>query len=63
MERPEFLVKGENTMVVLTPIKPMTVEAYSDYPPLGRFVITDMRQVIAIGVIKSVVKRSRQTFP
>ncbi|KAG1288111.1 hypothetical protein G6F65_001061 [Rhizopus arrhizus] len=34
----------------------MCVEAYTDYPPLGRFAVRDMRQTVAVGVIKSVEK-------
>ncbi len=34
----------------------MCVEAFSDYGPLGRFAVRDMRQTIAVGVIKSVDK-------
>ena len=31
----------------------MCVEAYTDYPPLGRFAVRDMRQTVAVGVIKA----------
>ena len=34
----------------------MCVEAFSQYPPLGRFAVRDMRQTVAVGVIKSVEK-------
>lgn len=34
----------------------MCVEAFSEYPPLGRFAVRDMRQTVAVGVIKSVKK-------
>merc|ERR1712169_137571 len=39
--------------------KPMCVEAFTDYPPLGRFAVRDMRQTVAVGVIKSVVKSDK----
>jgi elongation factor 1-alpha len=32
------------------------VEVYSQYPPLGLFAVRDMRQTVAVGIIKSVVK-------
>jgi elongation factor 1-alpha len=32
----------------------MCVESFADYPPLGRFAVRDMRQTVAVGVIKSV---------
>ncbi|KAH6607006.1 translation elongation factor 1 alpha [Trichoderma cornu-damae] len=38
------------------PSKPMCVEVFTDYPPLGRFAVRDMRQTVAVGVIKAVDK-------
>jgi elongation factor 1-alpha len=35
----------------------MVVETFSAYPPLGRFAVRDMRQTVAVGVIKSVEKK------
>jgi elongation factor 1-alpha len=47
---------GDAAIVKMTPSKPMCVEAFSDYPPLGRFAVRDMKQTVAVGVIKSVEK-------
>jgi len=54
---PKFVKTGDACMVTLEPTKPMVVEAFSDYPPLGRFAVRDMRQTVAVGVIKSVIKK------
>ncbi|KAG0237853.1 Elongation factor 1-alpha 1, partial [Mortierella sp. GBA43] len=35
---------------------PLCVETFQEYPPLGRFAVRDMRQTVAVGVIKSVEK-------
>jgi len=43
-------------MVKLIPTKPMCVETFAEYPPLGRFAVRDMRQTVAVGVVKGVVK-------
>lgn len=43
-------------MVLMVPSKPMCVEAFSKYAPLGRFAVRDMRQTVAVGVIKEVEK-------
>jgi len=56
-ENPQFVKSGESAMVRLAPQKPMCVEAMSDYPPLGRFAVRDMRQTVAVGVIKEVNKK------
>ena len=47
---------GDAAIVKMEPSKPMCVEAFTNYPPLGRFAVRDMRQTVAVGVIKSVVK-------
>lgn len=47
---------GDAAIVKMVPSKPMCVESFTDYPPLGRFAVRDMRQTVAVGVIKSVVK-------
>jgi len=57
-ESPKFVKSGDAAMVVLVPSKPMCVESFQEYPPLGRFAVRDMRQTVAVGVIKSVNKSS-----
>ncbi|ETL93490.1 elongation factor 1-alpha 2, partial [Phytophthora nicotianae] len=54
---PKFVKSGDACMVILEPSKPMTVESFQEYPPLGRFAVRDMRQTVAVGVIKSVTKK------
>ncbi len=41
----------------MIPTKPMCVEPFTQYPPLGRFAVRDMRQTVAVGVIKAVEKK------
>jgi len=48
-------------MVKMIPSKPMCVEKFADYPPLGRFAVRDMRQTVAVGVIKEVDKKTAAT--
>jgi len=54
---PKSLKTGNAGMVTLVPQKPMCVEAYAEYPPLGRFAVRDMRQTVAVGIIKAVKKK------
>merc|ERR1711953_1232669 len=54
---PKKVKSGDAAIVEMAPSKPMSVEAFSDYPPLGRFAVRDMRQMVAVGVIKAVTKK------
>ncbi|CAF3545592.1 unnamed protein product, partial [Rotaria socialis] len=60
-EAPKFLKSGEAAMVRMIPSKPMCVEKFADFPPLGRFAVRDMRQTVAVGVIKDVEKKAIST--
>merc|ERR1739844_821756 len=55
-ESPVFVKSGDAAIVTMVPTRPMCVEAFSEYPPLGRFAVRDMRQTVAVGVIKAVEK-------
>jgi len=60
-KEPKNIKSGDAAMVKLIPSRPMCVESFSDYPPLGRFAVRDMRQTVAVGVIKEVVKKSKDS--
>jgi elongation factor 1-alpha len=54
---PKSIKSGDASLVRMIPQKPMCVEAFNQYPPLGRFAVRDMKQTVAVGVIKEVVKK------
>ena len=56
-EAPKFIKIGDCAMIKIKPTKPMTVETFTEYPPLGRFAVRDMKQTVAVGVIKEVTKK------
>jgi len=56
-KEPKFVKSGDACMVKMVPQKPMCVEVFTEYPPLGRFAVRDMRQTVAVGVVKGVVKK------
>ena len=56
---PKFVKSGDACIAKLVPSKPMCVESYNEYPPLGRFAVRDMRQTVAVGIIKSVDKTDK----
>lgn len=54
---PAFIKTGDACICKLVPMNPMCVETYAEYPPMGRFAVRDSRQVVAVGIIKSVEKK------
>ncbi|ELW69980.1 Elongation factor 1-alpha 1 [Tupaia chinensis] len=54
---PKCLKSGDAAIVDMVPGKPMCVESFSDYPPLGCSVVHDMRQTV-VGVIHAVDKKA-----
>jgi elongation factor 1-alpha len=56
-KEPKAIKTGDAAMVKMVPQKPMCVEVFTEYPPLGRFAVRDMRQTVAVGVIKGVSKK------
>lgn len=54
---PKAIKSGDAAIVKMIPQKPMCVEVFNDYPPLGRFAVRDMRQTVAVGIIKAVNKK------
>jgi len=55
-QNPKFVKTGDACIVDMVPTKPMCVESFTDFPPLGRFAVRDMRQTVAVGVIKAVTE-------
>merc|ERR1711937_1086692 len=53
---PKKVKSGDAAIVRMKPSKPVCVESFQQYPPLGRFAVRDMRQTVAVGVIKAVEK-------
>jgi len=56
-KEPKSVKKDDACIADLEPTKPMVGETYQDYAPLGRFAVRDMRQTVAVGVIKKVTKK------
>merc|ERR1719283_639938 len=54
---PKFVKSGDSCIVKMIPSKPMCVESFQKYSALGRFAVRDMKQTVAVGVIKDVTKK------
>jgi len=56
---PKVIKTGDAAMVTLVPQRPLCVETFKNYPPLGRFAVRDMRMTVAVGVIQQVTKKDK----
>ncbi|MCD6503969.1 translation elongation factor EF-1 subunit alpha [Candidatus Bathyarchaeota archaeon] len=56
-ENPAFLKTGDGAVVRFTPLRPIAIETYSEFPELGRFAIRDMGTTIAAGVVREITKK------
>jgi elongation factor 1-alpha len=56
---PKEIKNQEAAIVMMAPQKSMVVETFAEYPPLGRFAVRDMKQTVAVGVIKLVDKKTK----
>jgi len=59
-ENPEYILQGESAIVKMVPKRAMVCEAYTEFPPLGRFAVRDMNMTVAVGVIKETTKKEAQ---
>ena len=60
-EQPEFLQRDDGAVVLVVPSKPLVVETFTEYAALGRFAVRDMKQTVAVGVIRAVEKKVVET--
>jgi len=57
-KNPSFLKTGDAAIVKLEPIHPTVVEAYTEFPELGRFAIRDSGITVAAGVVKEITQKA-----
>ncbi|KAK1343821.1 hypothetical protein QTO34_014374 [Cnephaeus nilssonii] len=53
---PKVLKFGDAAIIDMVPSKPMCIECF--YLPLGHFAIDDMKQTVAVGIMKAVDKKA-----
>merc|ERR1711881_339161 len=58
-EFPKHIQSGDAAIVRMIPSKPMVIEAFNEFAPLGRFAVRDMKQTVAVGVVKETTKKEK----
>jgi elongation factor 1-alpha len=59
-EKPSFLKTGDAALVRMEPLRPISIETYSEFSELGRFAVRDMGTTIAAGIVKEITKKGLQ---
>ena len=57
-KEPKYLKSKEAAIIKIIPSNPISFEKFSDYPSLGRFIICETGNLVAIGIVKDIEKRS-----
>lgn len=57
-EKPDYLKTGDGALVKFKPLRPIVIEKYTDFPPLGRFAIRDMGSTVAAGVVREITEKA-----
>jgi elongation factor 1-alpha len=57
-EKPDFLKTGDGALVRFKPLRPIVIETYTNFPPLGRFAIRDMGTTVAAGVVREITEKA-----
>ncbi len=50
-QNPAYLRTGEAAVVKFVPLQPIAIEAFKDFPQLGRFALRDMGTTIGAGIV------------
>jgi len=56
-ENPSYLKTGDSALVRFEPLRPVSIEVYTEFPELGRFAVRDMGTTIAAGVVREITRK------
>jgi elongation factor 1-alpha len=53
-EKPKTIKTGDSAIVKITPLRPLVLETFKEFPELGRFALRDMGSTVAAGIVREV---------
>jgi elongation factor 1-alpha len=57
-EESEWIHKDDAAVIKVIPSTPLVCETFNEYPALGRFAVRNMKQTVAVGVIRAVERKA-----
>jgi elongation factor 1-alpha len=58
-EKPKTIKTGDSAIVKITPLRPLVLETFKDYPELGRFALRDMGSTVAAGIVREITQKGQ----
>ena len=58
-EKPKTIKTGDSAIVKITPLRPIVLETFKDYPELGRFALRDMGSTVAAGIVREITVKGQ----
>ena len=58
-EKPKTIKTGDSAIVKITPLRPVVLETFKDYPELGRFALRDMGSTVAAGIVREITVKGQ----
>jgi len=53
-EKPKTIKTGDSAIVKITPLRPVVLETFKEFPELGRFALRDMGSTVAAGIVREI---------
>ena len=58
-EKPKTIKTGDSAIVKITPLRPLVLETFKEFPELGRFALRDMGSTVAAGIVREVTVKGQ----
>jgi elongation factor 1-alpha len=58
-EKPKTIKTGDSAIVKITPLRPIVLETFKEFPELGRFALRDSGSTVAAGIVREVTQKGQ----
>ncbi len=58
-EKPKTIKTGDSAIVKITPLRPVVLETFKDFPELGRFALRDSGSTVAAGIVREITVKGQ----
>jgi elongation factor 1-alpha len=58
-EKPKTIKTGDSAIVKITPLRPLVLETFKEFPELGRFALRDSGSTVAAGIVREITQKGQ----